>query len=147
MAAKKKSVTSTPESYLAELPEARRGEVTRVHEIIRKVVPSLAPSIGSSMIGYGSYHYRYESGREGDAFRIGLSSRANGISVYVAAFEDGGYVAERMAKELGKVDVGRSCVRFKKVDDLDPAAFKALLKKGATVPAAGEVPPAGGRSR
>jgi hypothetical protein len=128
----------SPASYIAALPAPHRAEVARIHELIRKTVPSLAPSVALGMIGYGAYHYRYASGREGDSFRVGVASRANGISVYVAAFEDGAYVAERMAKELGKVRVGRSCVRFKRVDDLDLGAFIRLLQKAATSGVTGE---------
>jgi hypothetical protein len=130
----------TAESYLAKLPEKRRVEVQKLHELITKTVPGLAVQVGSGMIGYGKYRYRYESGHEGESFRIGLASRAAGISIYVNAADEKGYLPESHAKKLGNVDVGKGCIRLKKAEDLDGAAFVALLQKAASMRAPGELP-------
>ncbi|MGZ3424409.1 MAG: DUF1801 domain-containing protein [Polyangiales bacterium] len=130
-------------AYLASLPEKRRLEVTRLHELITKTVPDYRVQVGSGMIGYGKYRYRYESGllgrERGESFRIGLASRAAGISIYVNAADAKGYLPESHAAQLGKVDVGKSCIRIKKADDLDVTAFVALLKKAASMRAPGEI--------
>lgn len=142
MAAKKTAAAkNTPAAYLAALPEAVRGEVKRLDAIIREAAPKLSPYVAGSMLGYGRYRYRYESGREGESCKIGLAARASGISVYVCAADEKGYLAEREAPKLGKVSVGKSCIRFKKVDDLDLRVFAALLKKAARTPAPGEITP------
>ena len=80
------------------------------------------------MIGYGPFHYRYASGREGDTFLLSLTSRKAHISLYVLCSVDGGYLAERYADRLGKkVSVGKSCVRIKRASDVDLDVLRELL--------------------
>jgi len=64
------------------------------------------------MLGDGAYHYKYASGREGDTAVVSLASQKNHISVYMCATEDDEYLAEKNKERLGKVSVGRSCIRF-----------------------------------
>lgn len=122
---------ATPSAYLASIPAARRGEVRRVHQLIRKAVPGLRPVVRSGMIGYGPFHYRYATGREGDTAIVGLAERKNGMSLYVLGWKDGRYLAEAWGPRLGKADCGRSCVRFRTLDDLDEKALTALLREAA----------------
>ena len=122
---------ATPSAYLASIPAARRREVRRVHELIRKTVPGLRPVVRSGIIGYGPFHYRYASGREGDACRISVASNKNYISLYALAADDAGYVAERYKAKLPKASIGKSCVRFKRLSDLDERALAALIKQTA----------------
>ena len=75
----------TPEEYIAALDEPRKSEIQRIHDLIRETVPDLEPHIRSKMIGYGTYHYKYASGREGDWFKIGLASNKNYISIFMPA--------------------------------------------------------------
>lgn len=122
----------TPEEYIADLPEPRRSQVRQIHDLIRDAAPDLEPSVESGMIGYGRYHYRYDSGREGDASIIALASRKNHISVYVSAITpDGGYLAEASKDRLGKVDVGKSCIRIKDPADVDLPALSDVISEGA----------------
>ncbi len=65
---------------------------------------------------------------------IALASQKNYISLYVCCITDGQYLAERNKKELGKVSVGKSCIRFKKLEDLNLPALKKLLKEAARKP-------------
>jgi Domain of unknown function (DU1801) len=120
----------TPEQYLAEADEPRRGELARLHELICTTLPDLEPHMASGMIGYGHFHYRYASGREGDWFHVGLANRKTGISLYVVAeSEDRGYLAERYAERLPKASVGKSCVRFKRLADVDVEVLRDLLEQ------------------
>lgn len=121
----------TVAEYLEGLPEPRRTQVRRLHELILREVPELEHRVDRGMIGYGRYHYRYASGREGDSWQIGLSSRKQYISLYSCACTADGYLAEQYAPRLGKADVGRSCVRFKKPEDLDLAVVRELLRATA----------------
>lgn len=121
----------TPEDYIAQLDEPRRSQIAALHALIRKTVPRLKPFIQSGMLAYGPFHYRYASGREGDWFRIGVASNKSYISLYACAADERGYVAERYKKKLPRASIGKSCVRFKKLEDLDQAALKALLKETA----------------
>lgn len=128
----KGSSATTVEDYIDGLEEPRKGEILRLHELIRKTVPNLKPHIQSGMLGYGSYHYKYASGNEGDWMIIGLSSRKNYISVYVnAVTPDGQYVAENYKSALPKASVGKSCIRFKKLDDVDQKTLVRIIKQGA----------------
>ena len=86
------------------------------------------------MLGYGRYHYRYASGREGDWMLIGLASRKQYISLYVTAVVDDRYLAESYAERLPKASVGKSCIRVRRADDLDPEVVRALLVEAAAHP-------------
>jgi hypothetical protein len=122
---------SSPAEYIDALREPRRSEIQALHDAIRKALPDLEPSVQSGMIGYGKYHYRYATGREGDCAVVGLSSRANYISVYVQGVEDGQYVAEKYKADLPKADIGKSCIRFKRLADIDLKALERIIKRGA----------------
>ena len=127
-AAKKTSAAAvTADALLAKLPEPRRSEMNRVHAFITKALPKLEVGVTGSMIGYGPFRYRYESGREGDGFRISLASRAGYIALYALGADDKGYVAERYAAKLPNASIGKSCVRFAKLDELDARVLEALL--------------------
>ncbi len=123
---------ATPQEYLAKLTEPRRTEIAQLDALIRKTAPQLAPGIHSGMLSYGPYHYKYASGREGDWFRIGLASNANYISLYAMAADANGYVAERYRSRLPKASIGKSCVRFKRVADLDLEALAELIRVSAS---------------
>jgi hypothetical protein len=125
---------TTPEQYIAALDEPRRTEVQALHDLIRRVAPDLEPLVGRGMIGYGQYHYRYASGREGDTFHIGLSSRKAYISLYVTAATEAGYVAESYKDRLPKADIGKSCVRMKRLSDVDLDVVAALVRDGVPSP-------------
>jgi hypothetical protein len=122
---------STPAEYIAKVDEARRADVAALDALIRKLAPKLEPFIHSGMLGYGPMHYKYASGREGDSCRIGVASNKNYISLYICACDDKGYVPERYKKALPKATIGKSCVRFKRLSDLDPGALEKLIREGA----------------
>jgi len=125
---------STPEEYLAQLEEPRKSEVAALDALIRKTAPKLEPFVLSGVLAYGRWHYRYTSGRENDWFRIGVASNQNYISLYICAADDRGYVAVRYKEALPKANVGRSCVRFKRLSDLDQSPLKRLIREGARTP-------------
>lgn len=81
---------------------------------------------GPSIIGFGSYHYRYESGHEGDAPLLGFSPRKAAISLY--AFT-GLKEHEHLLKDLGKFTMGKACIYVKKLSDIDQDALKKLMKE------------------
>lgn len=125
----------TVAEFLAALPAERRAVMTTLHQAIRKAVPKLPPYItpgmGGLLIGYGKYHYRSASGREGDWFTLGLAAGKSGYALHVCVGGEGGYLVEQNAAKLGHVKTGRSCINFKKLEDLNLPATMALVKQAA----------------
>jgi hypothetical protein len=121
----------TPLQYIARLDEPRRSQIRELHELVRATVPTLRPRMQAGMIGYGSYHYRGASGREGDWPVIAVASNARYISLYVMATVGDAYLVETYRDRLPKASIGRSCVRFRRLEDLDRAELTQLLREGA----------------
>ena len=126
----KSTDAKTPDEYIAKIDEPRRGQIQLLHDLIRKAVPSQKPYIISGMIGYGSFHYKSVSGREGDWFIIGLASQKNYISVHICASDGKEYVAEKYKEALPKANIGRSCIRFKNPTDIDLGVLKKVIIEG-----------------
>ena len=119
---------SSVKEYFDMLPEERREPLEFLHKFIQETVPSLKPNFLYNMPGYGSFKYKnYKK----DILKwpiIALASQKNYISVYVCAVKDGEYIAEKYKNELGKVSIGKSCIRFKKLEDLNLETFKEVIK-------------------
>jgi Domain of unknown function (DU1801) len=126
------------DSHIDSLPEPRRDIVRAVHDTIRAAAPDLEATMWSEkIIGYGSYHYRYASGREGDWFPVGLANQKQYVSLYICAADEDGYLAEQNADRLGNVSVGKSCIRFKRLEDLDLNVVAELTRRAADLVSAG----------
>lgn len=124
----------TVAEYIALINEPRRSDIKQLHAFIQKSVPKLKSFLLGGMIGYGPFHYKYPSGREGDWARISLASQKNYISVYVCDVKNGKYVAESSKHLLPKASIGKSCIRFKKIDDIDLPNLKKVIIEGARSP-------------
>jgi hypothetical protein len=129
----KGSTADTVEEYIAQVPDERRSIIEKVHAVIEKAVPDLKPHMLSGMIGYGTYHYKSKSGREGDWSLVCLSNRKDYVSVYICAAEKSEYIAEKNKDRLGKVSVGKSCIRFKKLEDINLNVLSELCKEAEKV--------------
>ena len=81
---------------------------------------------GPTIVGFGSYHYKYASGHEGDSMIIGFSPRKNEFSLYVVAPE---IDYSSLLSDLGKYKMGKACIYFKKLSDLDLSALEAICKE------------------
>lgn len=127
------------EELISKIDEPRRSEIKKIHEFIRKIVPNLPVGLYGAIIGYGNYHYKYSSGREGDWMLIGLASQKNYISLYICATENGEYLAEKNKEELPKASVGKSCIRFKKLEDVNLEVLKKLILKAEKLGGMGAV--------
>jgi hypothetical protein len=121
----------TPAEYIAAVDDKRRSDISALDALIRKNAPKLVPVIMGGMLGYGPFHYRYSSGREGDACKLSIASNASYISLYCFAADAKGYVAERYVDRLPKASIGKTCVRFKRLADLDEKALVALIEETA----------------
>lgn len=123
-----KNEAKSVEEYLAKVPEDRKKDMNFLHEFIQKTVPSLKSHFAANMIGYGSFHYLDSKKQKKEWPIISLANQKNYISIYVCAIADEQYAAEKYAKELGKVSVGKSCIRIKKIEDLNLDTLKIILK-------------------
>ena len=121
----------TPAQYFASLADPRRSDVRALHEAICKTIPKHKPEMIGGFLGYGKYRYKYESGREGDTGVVMLASQKQHISLYLGCAGDGESLAEKNKHRLGKVSVGKCCIRFRKLADLDVKAAMELVKETA----------------
>jgi hypothetical protein len=120
-----------PDEYIESLAEPRQSDVREIDDLIQRVAPQLARSFDHGMITYGSYHYRYATGREGGWFPIALAGQKRYTSLYVMAENERGYLAENYRDRLPRADIGRSCVRFSSLADVDLEQIAALVREGA----------------
>lgn len=123
----------SPKEYISKLEEPRKTEIEQLHKLIRKTAPSLEPTMAFGMIGYGQFHYKYKSGREGEWMLVGLASQKNYISLYVTCTKEGQYLAESYKPTLPKANIGKSCIRFKKLADVDTKVLEKLLKEAEKI--------------
>lgn len=123
----------TPQEYLDAISEPRKSDIVALHELVQQAAPGLAPHIAYGMIAYGSYHYKSKSGREGEWSLVALASQKNYISLYVSCTKDDHYLAEEYADRLPKANIGKSCVRFKKLADVDTAVLHEMVAEAAAI--------------
>jgi len=124
----------TPEEYIEKIEEPRKSDFIKVYDLIKRVLPNDKPYIVANMIGFRSCHYKSKSGREGDWPIIALASQKNYISVYICGTKNGKYVAESHTKDFPKASIGKSCIRFKKSDDIDLMTLELVIKEGLNNP-------------
>ncbi len=105
------------DEYIAMLNDERREIIETLDKLINETTPSLKRWFAYNMLGYGKFEYLNYKKQKGDWPVVALASQKNYISLYVCGIIDGQYVAEKYEKDLGKVTVGKSCIRFKKLED------------------------------
>lgn len=111
--------------YLESVANKRRREDALVMlELMREITGEPPEMWGSSIVGFGSYHYRYASGREGDWPIIGFAPRKQSLTLYIMPGFD--RYEDLMAK-LGKYKTGKSCLYINKLDDVNMETLKALI--------------------
>ena len=103
----------------------KRQDAYRLLDIFTETTGYPAKMWGASIIGFGSYHYKYESGHEGDAPLVGFSPRKSKISLYLAACAP---ARETLLMKLGKHTTGKGCVYINKVDDIDVAVLQEMIR-------------------
>jgi len=129
------------DEYFAMLIEDRRKALETIDKLIKKTVPRLKPWFTYNMLGYGAFDYVNYKKEQIKWPVIAMASQKNYISLYVCALDHSTqtqYIAEKYAKELYKEgikpNVGKSCIRFKKLDDLDLDVLKKVLKEAEKQP-------------
>lgn len=129
----KPTAAKTPEEYLDLIADpAQKAEVKQLDQLIRKTVPNLKPFIISGMIGYGSYEYKSKSGKGGEWATILLAAGKGSISVHLCVMDGDKYLAETWKDKFPKANIGKSCIRIKKLADIDLTALEEIIKKSET---------------
>lgn len=118
----------TTKEYIKQLPKDRQEIIVFFDKLIRKTAPKLKPNFLHNMPGYGAFPYKNYNGEEIIWPTIAIASQKNHISIYVCSVKDGKYIAETHKTELGNVTVGKSCIRLKKIDNLNLQTLKKIIK-------------------
>ena len=102
----------------------KRKDCRELMKLMREVTGKRATMWGTSMVGFGSYHYKYASGREGDHFLTGFSPRKQALTLYIMA----GFKSHaKLMEKLGKHKTGKSCLYIKSLDDVDRSVLAELV--------------------
>lgn len=128
---KTKPTAVSPAQFIAAIDDPRRREDAEALDAMMRRVSGQEPVMwGPSMIGYGTYHYRYASGHEGDAMRIGFSPRKGQHSLYLLEYcEDTPADEQALLDRLGKHTRGKSCLYVKKLADVDMDVLEQLTAR------------------
>src|SRR5262245_1228402 len=118
-------------AFLASLPERRRGEAERLCVLLGDVSGEPPPMWARGTVGFGEYHYRYDSGHEGDAPLVSFAPRVRQLVLYLAAGLDERYPA--LLDRLGKHRAGKGCLYLTRLDDADPAVLRELVQRSVRV--------------
>lgn len=106
--------------------EQKRQDCEKIIEIMSAITKSEPVMWGSSIVGFGHYHYVYESGREGDWMLCGFSPRKQNLVLYIMS---GFSEYDELMSKLGKYKTGKSCLYLNKLSDVDLTVLKALIKR------------------
>lgn len=121
------TIVSVAEFIAAVEPAPRRAEAERLDRIFRETTGFEPVMWGPSIVGYGRYHYRYDSGREGDFLATGFSPRKGALTVYIMpGYADFGPIL----RDLGKHRLGKSCLYINRLADIDEAVLARLIRAG-----------------
>ena len=122
---KTKQTQASVEAYFAAIADpARRADCEALAALIAKVTKAPATMWGTAIVGFGSYHYVYDSGREGDSCVVGFSSRKSDISVYLKGLAEG---QEALLARLGKHKADGGCLHIKQMSDVDAKVLEKLV--------------------
>jgi hypothetical protein len=119
-------------AFVAQVePETKRKDAEALVALFAKVTGHPPKMWGSAIIGFGSYHYKYESGREGDAARCGFSPRKANIVLYLTSGYSNAEAQSRiddLRNKLGKHKVGKSCLYISKLSDVDMDVLEQMIR-------------------
>ncbi|HVG58703.1 MAG TPA: DUF1801 domain-containing protein [Hyalangium sp.] len=124
---KTKKTVASVDDFLAKVsPERKRKDAIAICELMKKVTKLEPKMWGTSMVGFGDYHYKYATGHEGDMFIVGFSPRKQNLTLYV--MPGIGNYGEFLSK-LGKFKTGKTCLYINSLDDVDVPTLQALIKR------------------
>ena len=124
---KTKKTTASVSAFLNGIEDPqKRKDAKAVAKLMKEITGEPARMWGESMVGYGSYHYKYASGREGNWFLTGFSPRKQALTLYIMS---GFTQYEGLLDKLGKFKTGKACLYVKKLDDLHLPTLKQLIQR------------------
>jgi len=110
--------------------EQKRRDAFTILELMQQITGEKPKMWGPSIVGFGSYHYKYDSGHEGDMCVAGFSPRKEALTLYInSAFEK----REPLLKKLGKHKIGKSCLYIKRLEDVSLPVLKELIAESFKV--------------
>jgi hypothetical protein len=120
----KETAVSAGDYIEAVADDAQRIDARKIAAMMERLSGHVPKMWGPSIIGFGSYHYKYDSGREGDMCRIGFSPRKGNTVLYlIGGFEERG----ALLSKLGKHKTGKSCLYIKRLNDVDEAVLEQFI--------------------
>jgi hypothetical protein len=124
---KTKKNEASVESFLNTVKnEEVRQDCFEIVKMMKKATKAEAKMWGSAIVGFGEYHYKYESGREGDIMQIGFSPRAHNITLYILSDSN-----NPLLKKLGKHTTGKGCLYIKKLADVDKNVLQEMIDQAS----------------
>ena len=128
---KTKPTDRSVNDFLNRIPDVqKRRDARAVSALMQKITRAKPKLWGAGIVGFGNYHYKYASGREGDWFVTGFSPRKQNLTLYImGAFER----YPTLMKKLGKYKTGKACLYINSLSDIDVPTLKALIQKSVKV--------------
>ena len=124
---KTKQTNQSVQKFLNDIPDpAKRKDCKTVAAMMTEISGYKPKMWGPSIVGFGSYHYKYASGQEGDWPLICFSPRKQNLTLYVLSGSD---EENELLKKLGKHTTGKSCLYIKQLSDVDLPTLKTLIRK------------------
>ena len=122
---KTQATEASVDAHLAAIDdEGRRNDCAALVKLMSKVTRAQPKMWGPSIVGFGSYHYRYDSGREGDSCATGFASRKGDISIYLVAEFPG---QDELLAQLGRHKMGKDCLYVRRLADVDMKVLEKLV--------------------
>jgi len=125
---KTKPTNQNVEEFLNRVPdEKKRQDSFAILDLLKQVTGEEPVMWGDSIVGFGSYHYKYASGHEGDAPLMGFSPRKQNLTLYIISPGFDAY--EELMKGLGKYKTSKACLYIKKIEDVNLPVLKTLMEQ------------------
>ena len=125
-------IDASVEAFLAQVPDERRREdARRLCAMMQEVTGEPPVMWGTGIIGFGTYHYRYASGHEGDSALASFSPRSQRLAIYLVG--EFGTRHQSVLARLGPHKSGRGCLYLKRLDDVDQEALRELIDRSVRV--------------
>ncbi|MEM8626781.1 MAG: DUF1801 domain-containing protein [Pseudomonadota bacterium] len=124
---KTQATTASADDYLAAIDDdKRRTQCETVSQLMGRITKRPATMWGPSIVGFGKYHYKYDSGREGDFLLTGFANRKQALTLYIMGGFDG---YDDLMVQLGPHKTGKSCLYIKDLDAIDLKVLGQLVRK------------------